>query len=105
MLSTIEKALNLYLYKITDNTNGVFIIRKNITPTRINTIKTVRVELFYKYKSKTKSVLCVTVVNTINIHSVKEDDVYKLIEVQFLTECIDFINNGKFKRLLNGEDI
>ena len=105
MLSTIEKALNLYLYKITDNTNGVFIIRKNITPTRINTIKTVRVELFYKYKSKTKSVLCVTVVNTINIHSVKEDDVYKLVEVQFLTECIDFINNGKFKRLLNGEDI
>ena len=105
MLSTIEKALNLYLYKITDNINGVFIIRKNITPTRINTIKTVRVELFNKYKSKTKSVLCVTVVNTINIHSVKEDDVYKLIEVQFLTECIDFINNGKFKRLLNGEDI
>lgn len=105
MLSTIEKALNLYLYKITDNINGVFIIRKNITPTRINTIKTVRVELFYKYKSKTKSVLCVTVVNTINIHSVKEDDVYKLIEVQFLTECIDFINNDKFKRLLNGEDI
>ena len=105
MLSTIEKALNLYLYKITDNTNGVFIIRKNITPTRINTIKTVRVELFYKYKSKTKSVLCVTVVNTINIHSVKEDDVYKLIEVQFLTECIDFINNGKLKRLLNVEDI
>ena len=105
MLSTIEKALNLYLYKITDNINGVFIIRKNITPTRINTIKTVRVELFYKYKSKTKSVLCVTVVNTINIHSVKEDDVYKLIEVKFLTECIDFINNGKFKRLLNGEDI
>lgn len=105
MLSTIEKALNLYLYKITDNINGVFIIRKNITPTRINTIKTVRVELFYKYKSKTKSVLCVTVVNTINIHSIKEDDVYKLIEVQFLTECIDFINNGKFKRLLNGEDI
>ena len=105
MLSTIAKALNLYLYKITDNINGVFIIRKNITPTRINTIKTVRVELFYKYKSKTKSVLCVTVVNTINIHSVKEDDIYKLIEVQFLTECIDFINNDKFKRLLNGEDI
>ena len=105
MLSTIEKALKLYLYKITGSTEGVFIIRKNMTPTRINTIKTVRVELFYKHKSKTKSVLCVTVVNTINIHSVKEDDVYKLTEVQFLTECIDFINNGKLKRLLNGEDI
>ena len=104
MFNTIEKAINLYAYK---QELGTFIIRKNITPTRINTIKSVRVELFYRYKGKdiTKNIVCVRVIETINAHLVNDEDLYKLVEVSFLKECFNFISGELFDRVLNGENI
>lgn len=109
MFNTIEKAINLYAYnkRKSEQESGTFIIRKNITPTRINTIKSVRVELFYRYKGKdiTKNIVCVRVIETINAHLVNDEDLYKLVEVSFLKECFNFISGELFDRVLNGENI
>ena len=105
MFNTIERAINFYAYdkKTPKQELGTFIIRKNITPTRINTIKSVRVDLFYRYKSK--NIICVKTVRTVNSHLVNDEDLYNLVEVVFLKECFNFINSEYFERVLNGENI
>ena len=100
MFNTIERAINFYAYdkKTPKQELGTFIIRKNITPTRINTIKSVRVDLFYRYKGK--NIICVKTVRTVN-----DEDLYNLVEVEFLKECFNFINSEYFEKVLNGENI
>lgn len=105
MFNTIEKAINLYAYnkRKPEQESGTFIIRKNITPTRINSIKSVRVDLFYRYKGR--NIICVKTIQTINAHLLEDEDLYKLVEVPFLNECFNFISGELFEKVLNGENI
>ena len=101
MFNTIERAINFYAYdkKTPKQELGTFII----SPTRINTFKAVRVDLFYRYKGK--NIICVKTVRTVNSHLVNDEDLYNLVEVEFLKECFNFINSEYFEKVLNGENI